>query len=640
MPDKRNSLDQMLFCIPRESHRKEDVEEILARHPEVQFVSLVGLDIGGHDTDEKIPVKMFLKDMEKLMVQGVQTDGSSVVLPKIAALNNAKVDIIPDSDSNWYVDYNLHHRAEDTGLPMGTLRIPCFLVHNDTAEVGSRVILRDAVNAFKKGLLTLMKENPYIFNYLPMDSADEIDELILTAATELEFWVKTPDDKADREQLTTSQVLKEQYWKRTIGPVRTALEKTLMILDRYGFEVEMGHKEVGGVKAKLGSSGEFDHVMEQLEIDWKYSTAIQAADNENQVKYVVKDVFRTHGLDVTFMAKPMKGVAGSGEHTHMGLAARLKNGKVVSLFAPKDAKTDFLNPIGFGALMGILKNYEIINPFVSNSNDALNRLKPGFEAPVCIVTSLGHTADSPSRNRTVLAGLVRDAENPLATRFELRSPNPKSNTYLVIAAGYMAMLDGIRAALNAHKTPSELEKALSKEAGQEAFYLEKDRAYRSEKDVFVDYTQEERDRMFGRAPSTVWENITAFDKYPDKLDIFLREGVMDLLTLDSYRTAIISQWATELHDRLIPDTMDLLRSCRKLHADDECTDYDMLNWGKIQELRMYLGKDRIEKKCLLSRTKQALDVGDYSLASDLQLEIQEKVEELVAVYSRYRKNLF
>lgn len=640
MPDKRNSLDHMLFCIPRESHRKEDVEAILKKHPEVQFVSLVGLDIGGHDTDEKIPVTMFLKDMEKLMVQGVQTDGSSVVLPKIAALNNAKVDIIPDSDSNWYVDYNLHHRADDTGLPIGTLRIPCFLVHNDTAEVGSRVILRDAVNAFKKGLLTLMKENPYIFDYLPFDSADEIDELILTAATELEFWVKTPDDKADREQLTTSQVLKEQYWKRTIGPVRTALEKALMMLDRYGFEVEMGHKEVGGVKAKLGSSGEFDHVMEQLEIDWKYSTAIQAADNENQVKYVVKDVFRTHGLDVTFMAKPMKGVAGSGEHTHMGLAARLKNGNMVSLFAPKDAKTDFLNPIGFGALMGLLKNYEIINPFVSNSNDALNRLKPGFEAPVCIVTSLGHTADSPSRNRTVLAGLVRDAENPLATRFELRSPNPKSNTYLVIAAGYLAMLDGIRAALTAGKTPGDLEEALSKKAGQEAFYLEKDRAYRSEKDVFVDYTQEERDRMFGRAPSTVWENITAFDKYPEKLEIFLRDGVMDLLTLDSYRTAIVSQWATELHDRLIPDTMDLLRGCRKLHADDECTDYDMLNWGKIQELRMYLGKDRIEKKCLLSRTKQALDTGDYSLASDLQLEIQEKVEELVAVYSKYKKNLF
>lgn len=83
----------------------------------------------------------------------------------------------------------------------------------------------------------------------------------------------------------------------------------MLILQKYGFEMEMGHKEVGGVKAKLGNSGVYDHVMEQLEIDWKYSSAVQAADNENQIKYVVRDIFRMYGLEVTFMAKPMEGVA-------------------------------------------------------------------------------------------------------------------------------------------------------------------------------------------------------------------------------------------------------------------------------------------------------------------------------------------
>ena len=66
----------------------------------------------------------------------------------------------------------------------------------------------------------------------------------------------------------------------------------------------------------------YDHVMEQLEIDWKYSSAVQAADNENQIKYVVRDIFRMYGLEVTFMAKPMEGVAGNGEHTHMGVSAK------------------------------------------------------------------------------------------------------------------------------------------------------------------------------------------------------------------------------------------------------------------------------------------------------------------------------
>lgn len=121
--------------------------------------------------------------------------------------------------------------------------------------------------------MQLLKKNPYTFEYMNIDSADDIESIIITAATELEFWVKTPDDDADREQLSTAQMLKEQYWKRTTGTVRTALEEVMLVLQKYGFEMEMGHKEVGGVKAKLGNSGNYDHVMEQLEIDWKYSSA-------------------------------------------------------------------------------------------------------------------------------------------------------------------------------------------------------------------------------------------------------------------------------------------------------------------------------------------------------------------------------
>lgn len=633
-------LDKMLFTIPAEHHSKEEIRDILKKHPEVRFVSLVGIDIGGHDTDEKIPAGLFLEDMDKFLSVGVQTDGSSVVLPKIAELNNAKVDIIPDTEVNWYVDHNFKHIDRETGLPVGTLRIPSFLIHNDVAEVGARVILRDAIVNFKRDLLEIIKKNPYVLEHLPIDSVDEIEKIEITAATELEFWVKTPDDETDREQLSTAQILKEQYWKRTIGPVRTALEETMLLLDRYGLQMEMGHKEVGGVKAKLGNSGNYDHVMEQLEIDWKFSTAIQAADNENHIKYIVRDIFRLYGLDVTFMAKPMEGVAGSGEHTHMGLAAKLKDGRRVNLFAAKDMREDFLSPIGFGALMGILKNYDVVNPFVSATNDAFNRLKPGYEAPVCVVTSLGHGVELPSRNRTVLVGLVRDVENPLATRFELRAPNPKSNTYLVLAASYMAMLDGIKAALEAQKTSKELEASISKDFEQEDFYLERDRLYRSELDVFEEYTSQERDVLFGRAPRTVWENICAFDDHPEKLEIFQRDNVMTPITLASYKEAIVGQWATELHNRIIPNTMDLVRNCVKCHDDSDCVDYDVVYWEKINEIRNFLGKDRLNEQCLLTRIVRALDSKDYDTASRLQVEMQGKVKELTDLYIIYKKNLF
>ena len=89
---------------------------------------------------------------------------------------------------------------------------------------------------------------------------------------------------------------------------------------------------------------------------------MQAADNENMVKYVVRDVFRVHGLDVTFAAKPMPKIAGSGEHTHLGLAAKLKNGKIVNLFSHTDMNNEFASPVGFGAIMGLMKNYEAVNP--------------------------------------------------------------------------------------------------------------------------------------------------------------------------------------------------------------------------------------------------------------------------------------
>ena len=102
-------FDKMLFTIPPDKHDPATLRKLLDEHKEVHFVSFVGIDIAGHDTDEKIPIKLFINDMESMLAHGVQTDGSSVALPKIADLGNAKVDIIPDPDVNWYVDYNYQY---------------------------------------------------------------------------------------------------------------------------------------------------------------------------------------------------------------------------------------------------------------------------------------------------------------------------------------------------------------------------------------------------------------------------------------------------------------------------------------------------------------------------------------------------
>lgn len=628
--------NKLIYTISKEYHNKESLTEILLNHPEIKFVSLVGIDLSGNDTDEKIPVKLFLNDINSFLHGvAVQTDGSSVVLPGIATLNNAKVDMIADLNSKWFVDYNYDHIDTISNKPVGTLRIPCFLYH-DNKPVDSRHILSSAIETFKSNLWDIFENHPEVIAGFNIKK-DDIEDIIITSATELEFWVKTPNNTAEIEELSTGQVLHEHYWTRTKGSVRTALEQTLLLMEEYGFEPEMGHKEVGGVKPKLDSLGKLNHVMEQLEVDWKYSDAVQAADNLVFVKILVQETFRRNGLEVTFMAKPMDGVAGSGMHIHLGTSLKLKNGKRINLF--NATKDHFLSIIGYGALMGILKNYEVMNPFISSTNNSLKRLKPGFEAPICIVTSLGLSPDNPSRNRSILVGLIRDLSNPLATRFELRSPNPHSNIYLALAVSYLTMLDGIIHAAKNTRTEDDLLKELSKKPGDASLYLEKSRAYRSEEDVFEHFTEVERNIYFSKAPATVYENLVQLDQYPEKIKVLKRNGVLTDQLINSFKLAATQRWITEIGNRVISKYITEVRSYTMLHSLDKALDLDVSTWMKINDLRHYIMKDTYLNKSLFTRIKLAFEDSDLDEASRLYLELEDQMSKLRNLYSSYKKNL-
>ncbi len=629
----------MIYTIKPEYHGIPELTKILEEHTEIQFVSFMGVDIGGNGTDEKIPVKLFIKDMEDMLKYGIQTDGSSVELQGIADLNNARVDILPDLDCNWFVDYNYEYYNDENGLPVGTLKIPSFIIHSGK-QVCSRSILKRATTNFKAQILETLKKNPGITENFGFKYED-VEEVLLTSATELEMWVKTPEQSADFEELHTSQVLKEQYWKRTMGTVRTVLEKIMDMLERYDLKPEMAHKEVGGITNKIDAKGRITHVMEQLEIDWRFSESLQTADNEMFVRELIEDQFRHHGLEVLFKAKPIEGVAGNGEHTHLGAAVKLKNGKRINLFTPKDVRGDYLSEMGYGALMGLLKNYEVINPIVTATNDAFNRLKPGFEAPVCIVTSLGGTKEQPSRNRSVLVGVIRDINNPGAIRFELRSPNPYSNTYLVIAASYQAMLDGIKNVTEAGLSCDDLEKAISKKYGDDVVYLEKYREYRSEEDVFEKYNEEERSRLYGTAPATVWENLNGFTTNRLKQQVLKSGDVFTDELINSFKESTLQKWKNELKGRIIHDNIMLLKTFVKLHNEqDHATDLDVVNWEKIVYLKTKLMKDSMTKKCIFTKIKTALEEGDYDTASDLQKQMNEKMTEIRGLYIEYKNNIF
>ena len=615
----------MLYVIKPSQQTKETLLQLLADHKEVQFVSLMGVDLAGNDTDEKIPVNIFLHDIDKFLTgSAAQTDGSSVVLPGIATLNDARVDMEVDRDVNWYVDYNYEH-FDEKGRMVGTLRMPCFLTHNGD-YVDSRSILKKSLQYVEKEILALLKKYPHMPGLENID-VEEIDHLIFTTATELEFWVKSPRENSPIEALSSSQVMQEMYWQRTRGKL-------------YGLEPEMGHKECGGVKGQIDASGHMTHINEQLEVDWKYNVGLQTADNEILARIVVKEIFRQNGLDISFQAKPIPGVAGSGEHTHVGIAAKMRNGKVVNLFAPADMHKDFLSAVGYGAVMGIMKNYEAVNPFISATTDAFNRLKPGFEAPVCVVTSLGLAPDIPSRNRTILAGLIRDLDNPLATRIEMRSPNPYTNTYIAIAAFYLAALDGIKACGAASKkTLAQLEKEISKKAGQKGFYLEKDREYRTEEDVFEDFTAEERSKLFGEPPATVWENIRNWERFPEKKKVIMEGGIFDEAVINSFAEGALIRWKTELMNRLIPEMRSDVMAAKKLHDAENGTAFDNAAWKKVQAVRDRLAKDSAKATCVFTEIRNAIEAKDYDTVSEKFLEMQQLKDRLYTLYHDYRQNI-
>lgn len=373
--------------------------------------------------------------------------------------------------------------------------------------------------------------------------------------------------------------------------------------------------------------------MEQIEIDWKYSNPLQAADNQIFIKELVKKTFMKYGLETTFRAKPIEKVAGSGMHVHLGMSIKKKDGTRTNLF--NSYEDSFLSTIGYGALMGILKNYEVINPFISSTDDSLRRLKPGYEAPICTVTSLGKERNEPSRNRSVLIGLVKDKQNLFATRFELRSPNPSSNLYITIAVSYLSMLDGIKYAILNNKTEEDLLREISKKENEYYGYLDKDRIYRSEEDVFEYYTEEQRRKLFGNSPRTVWENVKVLNN-KEKLKVLQSGDILTDIMIKSFRTTTLEKWKLIICMRKIKGYFAEMTMWKKIESVDE---KDNKDWEEIEQKRRYIYKNTNSQKSLFSKIYEAFENKEWENASNLVIELEDKMDELRSLYSKYKKNI-
>lgn len=184
-------------------------------------------------------------------------------------------------------------------------------------------------------------------------------------------------------------------------------------LEKLGFEIEASHHEC--------APG-------QHEIDFKYADVIEACDNIQTFKLVVKTIARRHGLHATFMPKPLHGIAGSGMHCNMSLFNESGNA-----FYDENGERE-LSQDAYYFLGGLLEHARAYTAICNPTVNSYKRLVPGFEAPVYVAWS--------GQNRSPLVRVP--ASRGLSTRLELRSVDPAANPYLAMAVLLEAGLDGIR----------------------------------------------------------------------------------------------------------------------------------------------------------------------------------------------------
>ncbi|MBQ5383413.1 MAG: glutamine synthetase [Treponema sp.] len=180
----------------------------------------------------------------------------------------------------------------------------------------------------------------------------------------------------------------------------------ILTLEQMGITPEASHHESGPG---------------QNEIDFKYDTAIRAADNLTTFKNVVKTISAQDGFFASFLPKPM-GLNNPGSGLHINL----------SLY--KNNENCYINntPDSQHFTAGILSRIKEITAFLNPLRQSYERLG-SFEAPKYISWS--------SQNRSQLIRVPAAVGD--RSRIELRSPDCTCNQYISLALIIAAGLEGI-----------------------------------------------------------------------------------------------------------------------------------------------------------------------------------------------------
>jgi len=246
-------------------------------------------------------------------------------------------------------------------------------------------------------------DQSYNFGYYHIDSEEG-------------FWNSGKEGENGEKNLGYKTRYKEGYFPvPPMDSLQDIRSEMMLTLEKVGVRVEVHHHEVG-------TAG-------QTEIDLRFDTLTQMADNMMKYKYIIKNVARRHGKTVTFMPKPIFQDNGSGMHVHSSL---WRNGS--NLFYKKGGYAE-LSETAIDYIGGILTHAPALLAFAAPTTNSYRRLVPGYEAPINLMYS--------QRNRSACVRIPVYSRSEKSKRIEFRCPDPSANPYLAFSAILLAGLDGI-----------------------------------------------------------------------------------------------------------------------------------------------------------------------------------------------------
>lgn len=380
--------------------------EILAliREKEIRAVDLRFMDFPGLWQHFTIPAETL---EENTFEEGLGFDGSSI--RGWQAINESDMLVVPVAETAFI----------DPFCQARTLTLLCNILDPLTREDYTRDprnVARKAANYLRQtGIADVANFSPelefFVFDDVRYDQTTNCGYYFLDSVEGA--WNTGRDEKPN---LGYKLRYKEGYFpcppSDALHDLRTEMMLTMI---ECGLKVESHNHEIA-----TGGQGE---------IDMRYESLVEMADNVLKYKYIVKNVARKNGKTATFMPKPLFQDNGTGMHVHVSL---WKDGN--NLFAGSGYSG--LSDLAMYAIGGLLHHAPSLCAITNPTTNSYKRLVPGYEAPVKLAYS--------QRNRSAAIRIPVYSPQQRAKRLEYRCPDGSSNPYLAFSAILMAMLDGIK----------------------------------------------------------------------------------------------------------------------------------------------------------------------------------------------------